>query len=117
MNKKEQFDVFTMGFYGNRTIVPCRDESDIDMILTGWLDKELMKKMAEPIDKKFIQIPNSECYVLYNNNKQDSNRVVFNIPEENIKIYGRCIICRLENNEIKGIASDDISTFEKYIVD
>lgn len=117
MNKKERFDVFTMGFYGNRTIVPCYDDEDIDCILTGYTNKELMRKMAEPIDKRFVKIPNSKCYVLYNNHNQDNSRPVIIIPEENIKVYGRCIICRKDNDNITGIETDDIATFEKYIVD
>lgn len=113
------FNVFTMGFYGNRTVVPCYKDGDINKILSGWLDEELMNKMAEPIDRQFVKIPNSDCYVLYDGNMKvdEHTKVVFSIPEQNVNIYGRCVICRYENDEIKGIEDNDYETFSKYIVD
>ena len=113
------FNVFTMGFYGNRTVVPCYKDEDIDSILTGCLDKDLLKERKETINRKFIKIPNSDCYVLYdtNTNIDEHSKVVFSIPEKNVDIYNRCVICRYENKQIKGIEENDYETFSQYIVD
>jgi hypothetical protein len=110
--------VYAMGFYGNRTITRCYSEGDIDTILTG-CTKDFREDEGIVVNKKIVKLPQTECYVIYDDSAEITkhSRLVCSIPEQNIKIYDKCLFCRKEGEELKSFLPEDIKQLNKYIID
>lgn len=118
MNKdSKSLKVLAMGYYGNRTLVNCTDDQ-VDEVITG-ATKEVRQMLNIVPNRNFIALPGTECFVVYDMNREvtEHSKVVCYIPEQNIKVYDKCIFCRKEGDEIKGILPEDIRKIDKYIVD
>lgn len=115
--KNKSLKVLTMGYYGNRTLVDCT-ENQIDEVLTGAV-KEVREMLNIVPNRKFVALPNTDCYVLYDVNREikENSRVVCVISEQNIKIYDKCIFCRKDGDTIQGLLPEDIEKINEYIVD
>lgn len=106
-----------MGYYGNRTLVNCTDDQ-VDEVITG-ATKEVRQMLNIVPNRNFIALPGTECFVVYDMNREvtEHSKVVCYIPEQNIKVYDKCIFCRKDGDKIKGILPEDIRKIDKYIVD
>lgn len=116
MRNDHKMVIVVQGFYGNRTMTVIKPE-DFDVIMTGWLDTELFRKMEDPekIDRTVIRVPGTENLVLVYNRFEEERSLKrlqefiqkvridkftrFNpsavIPEKGIVLYSRCIACRI----------------------
>lgn len=119
MNKnKDLLRVVSQAFYGNRTATEVKLE-ELDRFILGYIDSSI--PMTEKVDRTIINIPNTEFVIVYNKyqegNKKDSKRKPLAvIPEKNIEIYSRCIVCRVgESGELKSLEDGDYVKFKKYL--
>lgn len=115
--------MLVQGYYGNRTIIDI-DENDIDKILAH----------NDRVDRVIINIPNTENLVLIYNQCAEEYRKeqikryfkedgyvaqpLVSIPEENIEIYSRCIICRkTDDNHFVAFENVDFDKVLKYLAE
>lgn len=115
--KSDYIVVYAMGFYGNKTLTRCYEEEDIDNILTGFATN--IGKEETVVNKRIAKLPQTECYVVYDGGAEikSSSKLVCSIPEQNIKIYDRCLFCRKDGDELKSLLPEDIEYLNQYIVD
>ena len=115
----KEIKVMMQGFYGNRTIVTIKEE-DFDYMMLGILDKKLIPIDKDRIDRSIIHIPNAEHIVIVYNKHEEEKRKsqtnikpLVNIPEGEISLFSRCIVCRMNNDgEFESLQTED---FEKFI--
>jgi roadblock/LC7 domain-containing protein len=124
MNKeiKKSF-MLVQGYYGNRNLIDI-DENDINKIL----------KAKEESDRVVIDIPNTESLVMiYNRQVEEIRREKIKtyfeedgyvakplafIPEQNIKVYSTCIVCRKTNDgHFVSFENEDFDKVLKYLAD
>lgn len=115
--------MLVQGFYGNRTLVDIGEDD---------IDKTLMHDGK--INKIVVNIPNTENLVLIYNQyaeeyRKEQNEQYFKeegyvvkpvafIPEQNIEIYSRCIICRkTDNNHFVAFENEDFDKVLKYLAE
>lgn len=123
--------IVSQAFYGNRTGTRIKTEN-IDRFVLGHLD-DTSSLMGE-IDRTIVKIPNSENIVMIYNKHREKERVEYReevlksknyeikplafIPEYDLKIFSRCIICRInENNEFEDLREEDFEKFMKYLAE
>lgn len=122
--------IITQEFYGNRTMTEVKSEN-IDNFILGHLNEKYDAKFFnEKIDRTIINIPNTNLAIIYNKYQEDF-RVALKakiyaetgyeakptaiIPEKNLKLYSRCIACRInENGNLDSIKDSDYSIITKY---
>lgn len=128
---KQSDDIFIImqAFYGNRTGMSILKE-DLDSLILGYVDKRFMGE--EPVDRTIVKIPNTENLVLIYNKYQEERKLkkkerlllednvivkpVAFIPEENIEIYSRCAVCRMnENGDLESLQDGDGDKILKYL--
>ena len=115
---KHLIKIMAQAFYGNRTATEI-ERGEIDRFVLGYLDKNIFIDDAE-IDRTIIKVPNTDNIVIvYNKYEEEEARKnkmfkpLIVIPEDNIEIYSRCIVCRVdENGEFEDLQKED---FEKFI--
>lgn len=119
--KKNLINIVAQAFYGNRTSTEIRKE-DIDRFILGYLDDSI--KIESQINRTVINIPNvNDIVIVYNKYeeeeaKHNNAKPLAVIPENNIKIYSRCIVCRInENGEFESLQNDDYNKFMKYLAE
>jgi hypothetical protein len=122
--------IVTQAFYGNRTGTEIKAEN-VDRFILGSLDDF---PIDYPIDRTVVKLPNMDNIVLiYNKYKEEERRELKErvlkeenyvlkplavIPEENIEIYSRCIVCRMsENGELESLREGDYEKFVKYLAE
>lgn len=114
--------IVAQGWYGNRTGTEVRKEK---------IDEFICNK--KPANRTIVSIPNTENVIIYNKHNEDEwlkrkerlwneenykLKYTVYIPEKNIKIYSRCIVCRLdENGEPTSLQSGDYEKFVKYLAE
>lgn len=102
--------------YGNRTGTEMRREN-IDRFILGYQSDDLV--VTEPVDRTIIRLPGSDNLVLIYNKYQEEERLkvkeralrednyviktLASIPELDLEIYSRCIVCRM--NAVGGFES------------
>jgi len=128
-SKSKPIVIMTQAFYGNRTGTEVCAE-DIDRFILGYLDHELT--VTEPIDRTIIKIPNTNDLVIIYNKYQEENRLrdkekyylknqyvlkpLAVIPEINLEIYSRCIVCRInEYGDLESLQEGDYQKFIHYL--
>lgn len=127
MNKNIQ--VVMQSFYGNRTITEIKAE-DFNHMLLGILDKEVIDINDYQIDRSIIKVPNTENIVIvfnkhqeeeyrqYRENDSEQHIPTVYIPEENIKLYSRCIVCRMNDDGcFESLQDEDFDKFMKYLTE
>lgn len=120
----ETIKVMIQGFYGNRTITEIKEE-DFDYILQGILDKEIIPIKKDRIGRSIIHIPNAEHIVIVYNHYQEEEKKkgtnikpVVNIPEGNISLHSRCIICRInDKGKFESLQTKDFDKFIDYLAE
>lgn len=127
--EKNVIGIVSQAFYGNRVGTEVKKEN-IDSFILGYQSNDI--PVTEPIDRTIINIPNTDNIVIvYNKYEEEAalNRKeellkekdyvlkpLAVIPEENVKIYSRCIVCRInENGELESLREGDYEKFVKYL--
>ena len=128
---KDLLKVVTQAFYGNKTGTEVRRE-DLDGFILGYVDNSL--NVTEKIDRTIIKVPNAENIVIVYNKYQEEKELLRKeellrdknyelkplvvIPQLNIKLYSRCVVCRInENGELESLQSGDYKKFAEYLAD
>ena len=121
--------VMVQAFYGNRTEIdiPVRE---LDKLIYGFSGDSLMEK--NDIDRSIVRIPNTNnCVLIYNKYQEEQKlmqkeqllqeenyalKPVANIPEENVQIFSRCVVCRMkENGDFESLQIEDKDRILKYL--
>ena len=112
-------NIVAQAFYGNRTETEIKVEN-IDRFILGYLDDSI--KINSQIDRTIINVPNTEnIVIIYNKYKEDevdrnNRKPLAIIPEYNIKIYSRCIVCKMNNDgKFESLHYNDYDKFMKYL--
>ena len=118
-------------FYGNRTVTYIRKEN-VDRFILGYMDDSLT--ITEKIDRTIVRIPDAENIAVIYNKYEEAERLLdkeeyykrdgyvleplVTIPEENIEIYSRCIVCRMnEAGELESLQETDCEKFIHYLAE
>ena len=126
---KDQISIIAQGFYGNRTGTRIQAD-EVDRFILGYMSDEF--PVTEPIDRTVIHLPGSDEFVLIYNKYQEEEHLAYkakvfeeenyvlkplvDIPEMDLEIYSRCIVCRMdENGEIKSLENDDFKIWNQYL--
>ena len=123
--------IVSQAFYGNKVGTAIKVEN-LDSFILGNLDG--INASYEKVDRTIVKIPNTDNLVLvYNKYQEDEEckrkdelfenkgytlKPTAIIPELNIKLYSRCIVCRVnDNGDIVSLQDGDFEKFEKYLMD
>jgi len=129
MTNNETIFVISQAFYGNRTGTEIRREN-IDRFILGYQTDDF--DVTEPIDRTIVHLPGSNDLVLIYNKYQEEERLVVkeralrednynlkplaSIPEMNLDIYSRCIVCRMSaTGEFLNLKKEDYEIWERYL--
>ena len=111
--------IVAQAFYGNRTGTEVKVEN-LDSFILGYTDNFI--KVTEKIDRTVVKIPNTNNLVIVYNKHQEEEKKDLKrkplavIPEKDIKIYSRCVVCRMnENGEFESLQNEDYKKFMKYL--
>lgn len=127
--QKNLIFIVAQGFYGNRTGTEIRRE-DIDQFILGHQTDDYPAE--EPIDRSIVQLPGSDSLVLIYNKYQEAERLeikeralkeanyvlkpLATIPEINLDIYSRCIVCRMTaDGELESLGDGDYEIWGRYL--
>lgn len=132
MNTKNNvIEVVAQAFYGNRVNTAIEKEN-VDRFILGYQSNDI--PVTEPIDRTIIRIPNMDNIVIVYNKYEEEMEVnrkekllkeknyilkpLVTIEEENIKIYSRCIVCRIsENGELESLQKGDYEKIVMYLAE
>ena len=127
MNNNKLY-IVAQAFYGNRTETEI-EKDNLDRFILGYLDDYPIDKK---IDRTIIKVPGTDNLVFVYNKYQEEDKLnlkrelletenyelkplVF-VPGDNIKLYSRCIVCRIDNNgELASLEDKDFEKFMKYL--
>ena len=129
MNKN--INVVAQAFYGNRTGTMINLD-DVDSFILGNLDGINMP--YEKVDRTIINLPNMDNVVIVYNKYQEEHDLkrkedLFKnnnyklkptaiIPEYDMELYSRCIVCRInENGELESLQDGDYEKFVNYLAE
>lgn len=115
--------IMAQGFYGNRTLTDIKPE-EVD---------EFISAIAEISGRTIIHLPDTECVLIYNKYAEETrleqkllalekdNYVIKPtafIPEQNIEIYSRCVVCRQDNDgNLISLEPEDVKKCIKYLAE
>lgn len=121
--------VVAQAFYGNRTETEVK-RKNIDRFILGYLEDI---KHDKKIDRTFIKVPNTNNLVFAYNKYQEEEKIELKkelfeinnielrptliIPEYELTLYSRCIVCRIdEDGELCSLEDEDFEKFMEYLV-
>lgn len=121
--------IVAQGFYGNRTVTDIY-KNEVDNFILGHLDNP--STVTEKIDRTIINVPNADNIVIVYNKYEEEKELnrkeellrdknyelkpLVVIPEENIILYSRCIVARInEHGELVSLEADDTKKFMEYL--
>ncbi len=127
--KNEHISIISQAFYGNRTGTEIRREN-IDRFILGYQTDDF--DVTEAIDRTVIHLPGSDNLVLVYNKHQEEERLkvkeralrednyvikpLATIPELNLEIYSRCIVCRMNADGVfESLAEGDFEIWDRYL--
>ena len=127
--QNELIYIISQAFYGNRTGAEIRREN-IDRFILGYQTDDF--DMTEAINRTVIHLPGSDNLVLVYNKYQEEDRLKVKeralrednyvikplaaIPELNLEIYSRCIVCRMNADGVFGsLAEGDFEIWDRYL--
>ena len=130
-NTNKKINIVAQAFYGNRVGTEINRE-DVDRFILGYTDNSI--EVTEKINRTIVRIPNADnIVVIYNkyyeeeelNRKEellrDKNyalKPLVVIEEENIELYSRCIVCRINaDGEPDSLQSGDYEKFVNYLAE
>lgn len=130
-NNNEFINVLVQAFYGNRVGTNIKPE-EIDSFVLGYTSPRYMSG-NEKIDRTIIKLPSDGLVLIYNKHEEkrrlEQKKEAFKedgyvfkplayIPEKNIEIYSRCIVCRMDDNgNLKGLNMKDYEEAYKYLAE
>ena len=123
--------IMAQGFYGNRTLTDVHKDN-VDRFILGYLEDSLA--VTEEIDRTIVNVPNTDNVVIVYNKYEEENELnrkeellrdknydlkpLVVIPEENIVLYSRCIVCRMnEHGELESLQVSDLEKFVEYLAE
>ena len=129
--ERNSIGIISQAFYGNRTYTEI-DIEDMDLFIHGYLDRNCASEEGrDSSGRTVVKVPGSEDIVLiYDQNqehrvlqgmekeKEDGyeRRPLAEIPELDLTLYSRCIVCRLEKDgSFASIRQEDCSRFMQYL--
>lgn len=127
---KDLLRIVAQAFYGNRVETEIEEEN-LNRFILGYLDNSI--NITEQMDRTIIKVPNTKnIVIIYNKYKEEEKlqqkekllkeeeyelKPLAIIPEMNLKLYSRCIVCRMnEDGELESLQNDDYDKFMKYLV-
>ena len=122
MNNEKNINIVAQAFYGNRVETEVNKEN-LDKFILGYLDDSIA--VTEKIDRTIINIPNADNIVIVYNkyaeealNNNENKKPLVVIPEENVKLYSRCVVCRINaDGELESLQSGDYEKFVNYLAE
>ena len=120
---KRGITIIAQAFYGNRTMTEIKPDK-VDAFILGHLDNRVSD--GEKVDRSIIRIPGTDNLVLvYNKYEEESAgnpvdgynpKPLAVIPEMGIKIFSRCIVCRMnDDGELESLEPEDYGKIMKYL--
>ena len=117
--------IIAQAFYGNRTRTEINPDK-IDAFILGHLDNRVFE--GEKIDRSIIKIPGTDNLVLVYNKYEEEGagnpvhgykpKPLAVIPEMDIRIFSRCIVCRMNNGgELESLEPEDLGKFVRYLAE
>ena len=127
--KEKLITIIAQAFYGNRTCTQIYPEN-MDAFILGHLDGRIDDR--DKIDRTFIRVPGADDLVIVYNKYQEEKarkekaalleergyelKPLAFIPEEDIEIYSRCIVCRMNaDGTLASLVREDGPEFMKYL--
>lgn len=127
--ENELICIISQVFYGNRTGTEIRREN-IDRFILGYQTDDF--DVTEATDRTVIHLPGSDNLVLVYNKYQEEERLKVKeralrednyvikplaaIPELNLEIYSRCIVCRMNADGVfESLAEGDFEIWDRYL--
>lgn len=99
--RKEEIDSFICNKTPDRTIIPIPNTENIVIVYNKYNEEEWQTRKNELFATENYQLK----YTVY-------------IPEKNIKLYSRCIVCRIDNEgELVSLEKGDYEKFVKYLAE
>lgn len=129
--KEKRISIIAQAFYGNRTATEVRHER-IDSFILGNIDG--INSPYEKIDRTVIKLPDVDNIVIIYNKYQEEKALkqkaewhnedgyvakpLAVIPDMNIELYSRCIVCRMDDNgNLESLQDGDYAKFVKYLAE
>lgn len=123
--------IVAQAFYGNKVGTNIKIEN-MDSFILGNLDG--INSIYEKVDRTIVKIPNTDNLVIVYNKYFEENerkrkedlfkndnyilKPTATIPEINLELYSRCIVCRVnDNGEFESLRNGDFEKFEQYLTD
>lgn len=116
---KNLLKVVAQAFYGNRTETEVKLEN-LDRFILGYIDNSI--PITEQTDRTVVNI-NADIVVVYNKYQEEKKRDLKReplviVPEKNIKIYSRCVVCRInKNGKLESLKDGDYDKFKEYLAE
>ena len=134
MNNEKNNDlikVITQAFYGNRVGTAVSLEK-LDRFVIGCLH-DMPIDESRKLDRTIIKMPNADnLVIIYNKYEEEKDielvkttlekdgyeiKPLAIIPEYDMKLYSRCIACRMnENGELESVEKEDYDKIIEYFV-
>ena len=123
---KDLIRIVAQAFYGNRTGTAVT-EASLDAFVLGYLDDQINPE--KKIDRTIIQLPGSDSVVLIYNKYAEEKEIAFmeqgyrmkplaTIPEMNLEIYSRCIVCRMnQEGKLESLRNGDEKIWSLYLAE
>ena len=119
--------IVAQNFYGNRTLTDISLEK-LDWFILGFISEDAIKfgertGKDEKMSREVIDIPNTDCVLIYNpimeeDDRKNLSKPVAIIPELGLEIYSRCIICRKDKDgNFASLTPDDYEKVKKYLAE
>ena len=119
--------IISQAFYGNRTFTEIRP-NDIDRFLCGYLSD--LGEEINPDAKVLVKVPGTDNLVIIYNRDEEAETIerdwkdeykrkpLAGIPELDLKIYSRCIVCRISaDGEFESLQAEDWEKYAKYLAE
>ena len=127
--KNELICIIAQAFYGNRTGTEIRREN-VNRFILGYQTDDF--DVTEAINRTVIHLPGSDKLVLVYNEYQEEERLKVKecalrednyvikplaaIPELNLEIYSRCIVCRMNAEGVfESVCENDYEIWGRYL--
>lgn len=121
--------IISQAFYGNRTGTEIRREN-IDRFILGYQTDDF--DVTEPVDRTIVHLLGSDTLVLIYNKHREEERLevkerafreenyilkpLASIPEMNLDIYSRCIVCRMNAEGVfESVCESDYEIWGRYL--
>lgn len=130
-NANNKINILAQAFYGNRVGTEVSRE-EVDRFILGYTDNSI--EVKEKINRTIVNIPNADNIVIVYNKYQEEAELkrkeellndkdyvlkpLVVIEKENIEIYSRCIVCRInEEGELESLQNGDYEKVVNYLAE